>query len=154
MHITTQAITGSETIAGEDGPYSILVDFYRAFNRQDMERMASNWLHSEAASMSNPLGGIKRGWEAIKQVYEKIFFGEARVYVEFYEYSIHEGDGMFVAVGRERGTLTVNNKTLDLAIRTSRIYCNEQGLWKQLHHHGSMDDADLLASYQSTLNGK
>lgn len=153
MQIIERAITGNEISEGEGSPYSILVDFYRAFNCQDIERMASNWLHSEDASMSNPLGGIKRGWEEIKKVYEKIFFGEARVYVEFYEYLIHEGDGMFVAVGREKGTLTVNHTTLELAIRTSRIYCNEQGRWKQLHHHGSMDDADLLIKYQSTLTG-
>lgn len=153
MHITTQAITGSETSAGEGSPYATLVDFYQAFNHQDMERMTSNWLHSEEASMSNPLGGLKRGWDAIQQVYGKIFFGEARVYVEFYEYTIHASDGMFVAVGRERGALTVNNVTIELAIRTSRIYRNERGNWKQLHHHGSMDDATLLAKYQSTLTG-
>ena len=128
--------------------------FYRAFNKRNFELMQDNWLQSEEASMANPLGGIKRGWDEIKTVYEKIFLGEAKVYVEFYAYSIHAAEGMFVAVGRERGSLSINGETLDLAIRTSRTYRMHNGHWKQLHHHGSMDDAALLAKYQTAVLAK
>jgi len=61
---------------------------------------------------------------------------------------------MFCAVGRERGRLQLDDKTVELAIRTSRIYCRQQGEWRQLHHHGSMDDALLLANYQAILLNK
>lgn len=154
MKVYEQAITGNEAGVDDVSPYAALVEFYRAFNKQNFELMQRNWLQSEAASMSNPLGGIKRGWNEIKMVYEKIFLGAARVYVEFYDYSIHAAEGMFVAVGRERGTLTVNGNTIDLAIRTSRVYQMDNGRWKQLHHHGSMDDAARLANYQDTLLNK
>lgn len=146
-------ITGQESLSDSSGPYAALVEFYRAFNGRDMEMMNRNWLQSDEASMSNPLGGIKRGWNEIKTVYEKIFNGQAKVYVEFYDYSIHETEGMFIAVGRERGTLDIDGVHLDLAIRTSRTYAYETDAWRQLHHHGSMDDAERLSRYQSAVLG-
>jgi len=151
MNIINQAITGQEATPDNSSPYSALVNFYYSFNKQNIESMESNWLQSEEASMSNPLGGIKRGWGEIKGVYKKIFAGTAKVYVEFYDYSVHTADSMFIAVGRERGTLEINNKIIELAIRTSRAYCLHDNQWKQIHHHGSMDNPELLATYQTTL---
>lgn len=151
MEIVSDAITGRETSVTGNTPYTALVNFYKAFNSQDSELMELNWLLTEEASMSNPLGNVKRGWSEIKQLYEKIFTGNGNVYVEFYDYSIHETKQMFVAVGRERGVLDHGNKEIELSIRTSRTYCLENNSWKQLHHHGSMDNPELLATYQNLL---
>ena len=57
--------------------------------------------------MDNPLGGIKRGWDEIKAVYELIFSGPAQVSVEFYDYTLHQSQDMFYAVGRERRGIPV-----------------------------------------------
>ena len=103
--------------------------------------------------MSNPLGGVKRGWEEIAGVYERIFHGSAIVYVEFYDFTIHETASMFCAVGRERGWLEKDGHKLELAIRTSRTFLKDHLSWKQLHHHGSMDNPELLAQYQQLVSG-
>jgi len=153
MNIYHQAITGNET-RDTDSPRAALIDFYRAFNHRDFHRMQSNWMQSEHASMSNPLGGIKRGWSAIEEVYKKIFEGSATVYVEFFDYSMHVTDTMFVAAGRERGTLAIEDNNLDLSIRTTRIFTLIENRWKQLHHHGSMDSPELLSHYQRILTGQ
>lgn len=159
MNSTSQGVTpadspvinGRQMILDDGSALGALLRFYAAFNNRDMQAMKSNWLNTEAASMSNPLGGVKRGWDEISSVYQAIFNGRARVYVEFHDYVIYETATMFCAVGRERGSLQQENQTFELAIRTSRIYCRQQGEWKQLHHHGSMDDAQLLAKYQAIL---
>ena len=151
MNIVTSPITGQEKITDNTPPYSALVDFYLSFNSQNFDLMEQNWLQTAEASMSNPLGGIKRGWDEIKEVYKKIFTGAAKVYVEFYDYSIYTTDNMFVAVGREKGTLEINSEITELFIRTSRVYCRYENQWKQVHHHGSMDDPKLLAKYQAAL---
>lgn len=158
MLIEQLPITGAEKIdegpVAANDPHACLVGFYRAFNQRDLTGMSGNWSQSEEASMSNPLGDVRRGWLEIRSVYERIFRGPARVYVEFYDYSLHATANMFCAVGRERGYLELDSECIDLAIRTSRIYRMEDGLWKQLHHHGSIDDTTLLARYQSLVRKK
>ena len=154
MPVTNKVIMGSEYDAENISPLSALGAFYYAFNNQDATLMQSNWIQSERCSMSNPLGGIKRGWKEIAMVYEKIFNGPASVYVEFYDYTIDETENSFIAVGREKGMLRVNGTEIPLYIRTSRLYIRYEKNWKQLHHHGSMDDPALLDKYQKTLLNK
>ncbi|MET0191892.1 MAG: hypothetical protein ABW200_00810, partial [Hyphomicrobiaceae bacterium] len=71
-------ITGSESHTG-DGALDALIDFYRAFNSRDLDALAANWVDGDAPSMSNPIGGIRRGWPAIKEGYSKLFGGPASV---------------------------------------------------------------------------
>jgi len=57
-----------------------------------------------------------------------------------------------MAIGRERGQLGAGGSSpLDLAIRTTRIFRWTQGRWRQVHHHGSVDDRDALARYQQAV---
>jgi ketosteroid isomerase-like protein len=129
-----------------------LSEFYRAFNTGDLALMETNWAQSDDAAMDNPVGGIKRGWAEIRSVYERIFTGAAQVQVEFFDYTLHEAAELFWAVGRERGTLTRGDLQLQLAIRTTRLFRrDESGRWRQIHHHGSIDDPDLLARYQAAV---
>ncbi len=113
--------------------------------------MSRNWAQTHEIAMDNPLGGIKRGWEEIRAVYERIFNGPAKVYVEFYDYTIHESGDMFYAVGRERGEFSLCGSTIKLPVRTSKIFKRMDGTWKQVHHHGSIDDPDLFRRYQTAV---
>ncbi len=101
MHPVQQAITGKESHRDLSIPYQALVQFYCAFNAGNMKLMSDNWEQSDDIAMENPLGGIKRGWAESRMVYERIFNGPAEVYVEYFDYTIHEMDQMFYAVGRE-----------------------------------------------------
>jgi hypothetical protein len=38
-----------------------------------------------------------------------------------------------------------------LAIRTTRVFRRVEGAWRQVHHHGSMDDPALLRAYQDLV---
>jgi ketosteroid isomerase-like protein len=146
-----EAITGKENKGDLSSPYQALVQFYDAFNSRNMQMMSENWMQSDEIAMDNPLGGIKRGWKEIQSVYERLFSGPAEVYVEYFDYTIHETAEMFYAVGRERGYLRSAGKELALAIRTSRIFRKVDGRWKQSHHHGSIEDPDLLAAYRAVV---
>jgi ketosteroid isomerase-like protein len=144
-------ITGREELGKLNEPIQALAQFYRAFNNRDLGLMAENWDDSENVAMDNPLGGIKRSWAEIRSVYERIFTGAARVQVEFYDYTLHVIDDVFYAVGRERGTFARGSKKLDLSIRTTRIFRRAGGHWRQVHHHGSIDDPSLLGAYQEAV---
>ncbi len=146
-------INGKEDKKGLTEPQKALSEFYEAFNNRDLEKTAQNWAQSDEIAMDNPLGGIRRGWSEIRAVYDRIFSGPAQVYVEFYDYTIHKTGEMFYAVGRERGEFRIGEMVVKLAIRTSRIYRLIDGHWRQVHHHGSIDDPELLARYQSAVKG-
>lgn len=147
-------VTGKERQEGLLTPHQALVHFYCAFNTRDIEMMSQNWWQSDEIAMDNPLGGIKRGWAEIRPVYERIFNGPAEVYVEYFDYTIHESEEMFYTVGRERGYFRIGEEEITLAIRTSRVFRKICGLWKQAHHHGSIEDPQLLARYQAAVLGK
>ena len=144
-------ITGNEPDGNLTSPIVALIQFYRAFNQRNMGLMATNWNNNDESVMSNPLGGIKRGWREISLVYDKIFNGPAEVYVEFYDFQIIETGEMFFAAGRERGYFKTEDVEISLAIRTSRIFMKDSAQWKQVHHHGSIEDPELLAAYQNVV---
>ena len=148
-----QLITGTEVQVGRSAPERALMDFYRAFNHRDLAHMAKNWSHAKHVVLCNPLGGVKRGWAEIEAVYRHIFSGPATVYVEYYDITLNRVGDLFYATGRERGTFKTDHVELPLAIRTTRIYQDINGEWKQIHHHGSIDDAVLLANYQQAVTG-
>ena len=150
-HPFPTAIDGDVAGLETDHPLAALNAFYRAFNTRDLHAMEQNWWRSDAASMSNPLGGIARGWPAIREVYARIFGGKAQVRVAFHDYTLHEAGDMFYVVGRERGTLESGDTRLALAIRTTRLFRRIDGAWKQVHHHGSFEDPDLLAAYREAV---
>lgn len=154
MHGLPDVVSGRGIADDPGSPLSALINFYRAFNQRDMGLMQDNWLHTPEASMSNPLGGVRRGWAQMQPVYAKIFHGVARVYVEYFDFSIHTEEGMFCTVGRERGHFTTGDTPIALAIRTSRVFRRQDGQWKQLHHHGSMDDPVALETYQTAVLGR
>lgn len=147
-------ITGNEDQHDPSSPLGALIQFYHAFNSRNLEKMSENWAQSDDIAMDNPLGGIKRGWDEIRPVYEKIFTCPAEIYVEYYDYTFHETAEILYAVGRERGWFRKGDFEVSLAIRTSRIFRKISGQWKQVHHHGSIDDPELLARYQNAVAGK
>jgi hypothetical protein len=72
---------------------------------------------------------------------------------EFYDYSLHAAGEIFYVVGRERGEFKMGNTVLKMAIRTSRIFRLIGSRWQQVHHHGSIEDPDLLDKYQKAVKG-
>lgn len=144
-------VTGREQTIDPQEPLGVLAEFYRAFNDRDLALMERNWDASLDVAMDNPLGGIRRGWPEIRNVYERIFGGPAIVAVEFYDFTLHRFGEMMYAVGRERGTLTTPSATLNLRIRTTRVFRMIDGRWRQVHHHGSIEEPDLLARYQALV---
>lgn len=154
MSSMIDTINGSERATGSEGAFDALIGFYRAFNQRDLAAMAQNWLDGDEPSMDNPIGGIRRGWPEIRGGYERLFQGPARVHVEFHDFTAQAGDGFHLFVGRERGTCEADGTTVALRIRTSRLFVKRDGAWRQLHHHGSIEEAQLLADYQRLIFGK
>jgi ketosteroid isomerase-like protein len=146
-------VTGRESEILSSPQMRALSQFYRALNSRDLDLMARNWIQTDEAVMDNPVGGIKRGWPEISAVYERLFSHAASFWFEFYDYSLHQAGDVFYVAGRERGEYAPNQGKLAISIRTSRIFRLIEGEWRQVHHHGSIDDPDLLRRYQRAVSG-
>jgi ketosteroid isomerase-like protein len=114
-----------------------LIDFYRAFNARDLDGLAANWEPGDAPSMDNPMGGIRLGWQSIREGYLKLFGGPAIVQVTVHDFTSQGGHDWHLFVGRERGTCTAPGAKMDVRFRTTRWFTRRGGMWRQLHHHGS-----------------
>jgi len=151
VKVEQKPVTGRESEGLTNPKIRALSQFYRALNNRDLDLMAHNWAQTDEAVMDNPVGGIKRGWPAIRAVYERVFSHAASFWFEFYDYSLHETGDMFYVVGRERGEYASTQSRLAMSIRTSRLFRLIDGEWRQVHHHGSIDDPDLLRGYQRAV---
>ena len=146
-------ISGNETVYEPMSSLAALIAFYRAFNARDLDGLARNWLDGNEPSMSNPVGGLRRGWIDIRDSYARLFSGTASVRVTFHDFSTHGNDGACIFIGREKGVCQSPAGTLPLWIRTTRWFVRREGVWRQLHHHGSIEEPALLARYQQAIFG-
>jgi ketosteroid isomerase-like protein len=146
-----EPITGKEDLGDLSQPQHALIQFYKAFNSRDLKMIDENFAQSNEVAIDNPLGGIRRGAEEPHKMYEVVFKSPADVHVEFWDYTIHRAGEVFWAVGRERGTYRDGDTTKTLNIRTTRIFQLVDGHWRQMHHHGSIEDAKLLSDYQNAV---
>ncbi len=135
------------------GATSCLETFYYAFNNKDLETFKRVWLKHELIQLNNPLGGIIRGIEPITELYDRIFNGQASVWVELTDIVYFQSSEMIAFAGREIGEFSIQGQTIDLQIRTTRFfgYSDNNGQWVQLHHHGSIDNVELLDRYQKAV---
>ena len=154
MHVEQIPVTGREASDRLTPQMRALSQFYKALNGRDLDLMAHNWIQTDEAVMDNPVGGIKRGWDAIRAVYAQVFSRPEPFWFEFHDYSYHEAGDLFYVVGRERGEYRSGLTKLAMAIRTSRVFRLIDDDWKQVHHHGSIDDAELLSQYQCAVRGE
>ena len=149
-----EPITGREELGDLSKPTQALAQFYRAINTRDLDLMSQNWSQGDEAVMDNPVGGIKRGWPEIRKVYQHLFQGQAKFSFEFYDYTLYEAGDIFYVVGRERGKYEIGEVKLDLKIRTTRVFRKIDGRWRQVHHHGSIDDPESLKAFQKAVLGE
>ncbi|MHB1498913.1 MAG: YybH family protein [Acidimicrobiales bacterium] len=143
-----------ETVSeGAEGARAALETFYYALNNQDAATLEAVWADDPQVVLYNPLGGIVRGRGAIGDLYRKVFDSGRGVQVFFVDVVEHVGPDHALFVGRETGSYTaIDGAQVPLHIRTSR-YFRRDGKWCQYHHHGSIDDPDALADYQSAVGG-
>ncbi len=133
------------------GAMSALETFHYSFNNKDMEIFNKIWVPHDLIQLNNPLGGIIRGIDNISNLYYKIFTSKANVWVEFYDIISYQSNECVVFAGREKGLFSSGENIIELNIRTTRFFAYINGSWGQVHHHGSIDDPELLKKYQAAI---
>jgi ketosteroid isomerase-like protein len=143
---------GEATSAGPDGARSALESFYHALNHRDSVVLRDDWADHPLVQLNNPLGGIRRGGDAVASLYAKMFRGRVRLTFTLEDIVEYLGQDHALFAGREVGSYVVKTE-VPLQIRTTRYFRFEGGRWRQYHHHGSIDDPDALRAYQQAVIG-
>ena len=95
-----------------------------------------------------------RGRAEITALYLKMFDSGRGVEIGFKVVDELVGSDYALFVGRETGSYLVREGSrVPLAIRTTRFFRHADGVWRQYHHHGSIDDPNALARYQEAVRG-
>jgi ketosteroid isomerase-like protein len=138
---------------GRDGAVAALESFYHALNNRDLDTLAAVWSQDELAQLNNPVGGILRSGQAVTDLYRRIFGAGLGLTVTFTDAATYWWADSVVFAGRELGSYRDGGTLVPLAIRTTRVfgYDTAAGRWLQVHHHGSIDQADELAAYQRAV---
>jgi len=131
--------------------YKVLSEYYNALNNADISKMKKNWSKDETVAFTSPLGGITRSYNNIIASHNELFNSPIKIDVEYYDIEISKLANGFSAVGRERGTMTINGISIDVGFRTSRLFVEKNGEYKQLHHHGSFEDMETQTKIMQTL---
>ncbi|GLY90395.1 YybH family protein [Actinoallomurus iriomotensis] len=139
-----------------EGAVAALETFYYALNNADADTLAEVWSDDELAQLDNPVGGIIRSGAAIAGLYRRIFASGMDLSVTFTDAATYLTADTAVFAGRERCEYTEPERgRVPVEFRTSRFFAwvPDDGRWRQIHHHGSVDDPDALRAYQAAVRG-
>lgn len=137
---------------GLTGALAGLESFYAAFNNRHLDQLTDVWSADPLVQLNNPLGGMVRGIVGIRSLYDRVFSSNGRAWVEFGDIVAHDLGEAVVFAGRECGEFATEDDVVPLSIRTSRIFAFEPRRgWRQVHHHGSIDDPSALNNYQQAV---
>jgi hypothetical protein len=142
-------LTDTENPA-RDGAIAALETFYYALNNRDLDILSAVWSQHDLAQLNNPVGGILRSGHAITDLYRRIFDGGLGLTVTFTDAATYWWADSVVFAGREIGSYGAQ---APLTIRTTRVF-GYDGHWRQVHHHGSIDQPEELAAYQRAVAGR
>ena len=144
---------------GIEGARAALETFYYAFNSRSPDLYQRIWADDPLVQLGSPVGGIVRGSAAIAALSKRMSSGSVRVQTVLEDIVAYVTPDLVVFTGRERGTYTHDSEHDVMSelpeIRSICVFrfIAEQGGWRQVYHHVSLDDADQLARYQRAVRG-
>jgi|SRR5579884_2679936 len=157
-------LLAESALPGLAGARAALETFYYAFNTRSPELYRRIWADDPLVQVGSPVAGVVRGSATIAALAARMFSGPVRGQTEMQDVVAYATPELVVFVGRECGTYTTGGPTpggepeATAELPDVRSICvfrfiAEQGGWRQIYHHVSLDDADQLARYQRAVRG-
>lgn len=143
------------------GARAALETFYYAFNTRSLALYQQIWADDPLAQLNTPVAGLVRGSATIAALSQRMLSSPVQIQSAFEDIVAYATPELVVFTGRERGEYTHEGEhgteTERPTVSTSCIcvfrFIAEQGGWRQVYHHVSVDDADQLARFQRAARG-
>lgn len=112
--------------------------FYRAFEKKDIEAMATVWSQGTGSLCIHPGREVLRGWDSVRSSWEKIFRGTSYIEIDIEVIKIEvQGDFAYVILVEKVLQVAGNRRAKAQSIATN-LYERMAQKWYLIHHHGSM----------------
>jgi len=112
-------------------------EFYRAFQRKEMDAMAAIWSQGSASLCIHPGRHALKGWEAVRDSWEKIFWATSSLEMDIEVVGTEvNGDLAYVVVIESVLQVAGGHRHKALSMATN-IFERMGGRWYLVHHHGS-----------------
>jgi hypothetical protein len=154
-----QNLLADTALPGIEGARAALETFYYAFNTRSLDLYQQIWADDPLVQVYSPVAGLVRGSATIAALSEHVFSGPVRVQTVLEDIVAYVTPELVVFTGLEHGTYTHDSEHDAMAelpeIRSICIFrfIAEQGGWRQVYHHVSLDDLDQLSRYQRAVRG-
>lgn len=89
---------------GREGALAALETFYYALNSKDLDALVAGWADDGLIQLNNPIGGILRSRDAVRELSARVFAGTLDVQVMFGDAATYWLGDSVVFAGRELGT--------------------------------------------------
>lgn len=123
--------------SGREAVLAINQEFYRAFEKKDMEAMAALWSHGIGSLCIHPGRDALKGWGAVRMAWEAIFKNTAYLEIETEIVSVEvSGDLAFVVLVENVRQVVSGRQTRSQSMATN-IFERMGQQWYMVHHHGS-----------------
>jgi hypothetical protein len=121
------------------------------------------WAADPFVQLGSPVAGVVRGSASIAALAGRMLSGPLRVQTVLEDIVAYATPELIVFTGRERGFYTQESEHDSESdtqpefpeVRSICVFrfIVDQGGWRQVYHHVSLDDADHLARYQRAARG-
>ena len=144
---------------GIAGARAALETFYFAFNTRSPDLYQQIWADDPLTQVYSPVAGMVRGSATIAALAQRMFSGPAQVQTVLEDIVAYITPELVVFTGREHGAYSPDGEheaMSDLSeVRSICIFrfIAEQGGWRQVYHHVSLDDTDQLVQFQRAVRG-
>ena len=116
---------------------SVNEQFYRAFEKLDMEAMAAVWTKTDYVKCVHPGWGLLAGWDAVRASWEIIFRNTGEIRFTLTEVQV-ECRGPLACVTLTENILSqVEGRVAATSVLATNIFERAGSTWRLIHHHAS-----------------
>ncbi len=117
-------------------PTDAAMAFYQAFEAKDLDAMMATWAEDEDIVCVHPGGARHVGYDAVRQGWEQLFAGDARLAFRLEQVVVIETVGLAMQSVVEHITIGNDGKSRGTAVCTNVFLRTPYG-WRMVMHHAS-----------------
>jgi len=120
-------------------------NFYKAFNRRDIDLMKETWLNDSSSVCIHPGWGPLRGYDPIIKSWLAIFENSQNMEIRLSQVEIIISDGMAWVGCQENLTIITDDGVQSSDVHATNLFQLSSGQWRIVLHHASSAPARSMS---------